>query len=269
MSNTTLAKRSVTFAVATYGAGEVLNNNFLASPCLRVAHPRQILVQRDFVSASRAYNDAIDKAENDLIIFAHQDVIFPESWLSQLDRALKYLEANDPQWGVLGCYGKTRLGEGVGHIYSPGRGEIGKPFELPLAVQTLDEIVLVVKKSSGLRFDENLPHFHLYGTDIRLSAAKQGMTSYVIPAVCIHNAHQYLVLPSEFYECCRHIKRVWEDALPIETTCVSITKFNLAIYGRRLQEFRLRYLRRKTFIAPRMKDVPLLLRQASSEVPGL
>ena len=57
---------------------------------------------------AEAYNDAIDKAQNDLIIFAHQDVIFPEQWLPHLERVLQYLEENDPQWGVLGCYGKTR-----------------------------------------------------------------------------------------------------------------------------------------------------------------
>lgn len=255
--------------VTTYGASDVLENNFLASPCLRPAHSHQILVQRDFVSASRAYNDAIEKAHNDLIIFAHQDMIFPQSWLSQLERALEYLEATNPRWGVLGCYGKARNGDGVGHVYSPGRGDVGGSFEVPTEVQTLDEIVLIIRKFSGLRFDDDLPHFHLYGADVCLTAAKMGMKNYAIPAFCVHNAHQYLVLPKEFYDCCHHIKRVWKEALPIHTTCLTITRLNLPMYVRRLQEIRLRYFHRKALVAPRMKDVPQLLRQAHSEVPGL
>ena len=72
-----------------------------------------------------------------------------------------------------------------------------------MAVQTLDEIVLILKKSSGLRFDDSLPHFHFYGTDICLRAAQRGMRSYAISAFCVHNTHQTLVLPEEFYECCQ------------------------------------------------------------------
>jgi hypothetical protein len=263
------AQGSITFAVATYGTDEILRSNFLASPCLSGSHRNQIIVQKDYASAAKAYNDAIDRAENDLLVFAHQDVIFPQSWLSQLERALDHLEAADPNWGVLGCYGKTRDGMGIGFIYSPGRGVIGKAFDSPTPIQTLDEIVLVLKKSSGLRFDDRLPHFHLYGTDICLRAETRGMRNYVIPAFCVHNAHQYVVLPAEFYDCCRHIRRVWKDALPIETTCLRITTSNLPMYQRRLREAHLLYIRRKAFVTPRMKDVPQLLEQAASAAPGM
>jgi hypothetical protein len=132
-----------------------------------------------------------------------------------------------------------------------------------MPIQTLDEIVLVFRRSSGLRFDDNLPHFHLYGTDICLRAARMGMTSYAIPAFCVHNAHQYTVLPPEFYACCQHIRRRWKEALPIHTTCVSITKWNLPVYRRRLREPYLRYIRQKAFMAPRSSDVTSLLEEAA------
>jgi len=259
-------ERTITFAVATYGTGEILESNFLASPCLRKPHSHQILVQRDYSSAAKAYNEAIDRAENDLLVFAHQDMIFPESWISHLERALDWLEAADAGWGVLGCYGRSKDGNAHGCIYSPGRRVIGKPFERPMPVETLDEIVLIVKRSSELRFDEHLPHFHLYGTDICLRAAKVGMRSYAIPAFCIHNAHQYVVLPKEFYECCRHIARVWKEYLPIQTTCLRITRFSLPMYRRRLGEAYVQHIRDQAFIAPRAQDVPELLQQAASAV---
>jgi hypothetical protein len=251
------ATSRITFVVAVNDR-ELFENNFLASPCFREIHDHEILVQENFASAAKAYNDAIDRAAHDLIVFAHQDIIFSESWLSQLQRALDYLEVQDPGWGVLGCAGVNPDGPVWAHLYSSGLGVIGPPFEQPVPIQTLDEIVLILRKSSALRFDERLPHFHLYGTDICLRAAKSGMKSYVIDAFCIHNTHQGLILPEEFYECCRHIKQAWGDCLPIQTTCIRITRFNIPLYARRLRETYLRFIRRKEVGGTRVKDVKRL-----------
>jgi hypothetical protein len=254
------ARNRITFVIAVNNR-ELFEHNFLASPCLGQRHDHQILVQENFSSAAKAYNDAIDRAANDLIVFCHQDILLPEPWLSQIECALRHLEGHDPKWGVLGSYGKTQDGRGWGHVYSSGRDVIGEPLERPVPVQTLDEIVLILRKSSGLRFDDSLPHFHFYGTDICLRAAQKGMKSYAVSAFCIHNTHQTLVLPKEFYECCRHIKQVWKNCLPIQTTCVRITKFNFPLYRRRLGEAYLRHIRRKECGGTRVQDPLALLEE--------
>ncbi len=253
---------SVTFVVAL-GSRAIFENNFLASPCLRGARHYQILVQEGFSSAGKAYNDAIDKSSNDLIVICHADIILPENWLLQLDRALGHLETSDPLWGVLGCSGVAVDGHHWRYIYTSGLGISGERYEQPVAVRTLDEIVLVLRKSSGLRFDPALPHYHLYGTDICLRAAKRGMKSYSISAFCIHNTHQNLILAKEFYECSRYIRRAWEEELPIQTTCIRITKLNLPIYARRLREAYLRYIRRKEFGGTRTPDPQGLIDELS------
>lgn len=254
------APNPVTFVVAVNNR-ELFERNFLASPCLRQSQDHQILIQENFSSAAKAYNDAIDRAANDLIVFCHQDIVLPEAWLSQLQRALDDLAIADPKWGVLGSYGTTQDGRGWGYVYSSGEDVIGEPLQRPVAVQTLDEIVLILRKSSGLRFDDSLPHFHLYGADICLRASKRGMKSYAVSTFCIHNTHQTLVLPKEFYECCRHIKQVWMDCLPIQTTCVRITKFNCSLYNRRVREFYLRHIRRRECGGTRVQDPLSLLEQ--------
>ena len=164
----------LTFASAVNNEN-IFQNNFMASPCLRGGHPHQILAQRNFSSAAKAYNDAIDRSVNDLLIFAHQDMLFPASWVSDLERSMTILESVDPRWGVLGCYGETLDDNGRGYLYSPGRGILGNAFVHPVPVQTLDEIVLIVRKSSNLRFDDDLPHFHFYGADVVMAAAEKGM----------------------------------------------------------------------------------------------
>jgi hypothetical protein len=201
----------------------------------------------------------MDRSTNDLIVFAHQDIIFPESWLLDLQRALDSLERTDPQWGVLGCYGETLDDHGRGYIYSGGLGIMGQPMDRPALVQTLDEIVLILRKSSGLRFDEGLPHFHFYGADICMAAAAHGLKSYAISAFCIHNTQQNFVLPKEFYESYRHVKRRWKNSLPIRTTCVTMTKFDVHMYKKRIQEAYLRFILRKEIGAFRVKDGRTLL----------
>jgi hypothetical protein len=255
---------NLTFAIAVNNR-ELFKNNFLASPCLRDRRHHQILPQEGFASASQAYNDAIDKSLNDLIVFCHQDVYFPEAWPSQLQNALDFLEEHDPAWGVLGCGGITRGGQGRGHIFSTGLGVLGKACAPPATVETLDEIVLIIKKSSGLRFDDALPHFHLYGADICLRAAKRGRKSYAISAFCIHNSNQGLILPEEFYECCAHIKRVWKEYLPIQAVCMKITRLNIPIYLRRLHEAYLRHIRRKEVAAVRVKNVQRLAEELAAK----
>jgi Glycosyltransferase like family len=248
---------AITFAAAVNNRA-LLDANLLMSPCFRGVHGHQILVQENFPSAAMAYNDAIAKSVNELIVFCHQDIVFPNYWLPQLDAAVIWLKANDPTWGVLGCYGKSSEGRGWGHLYSSGRGVMGGPLDRPVRVQTLDETVLIIKRSSGLRFNEYLPNFHLYGADICLEAAERGMGSYVIPGFCIHNTQQNLLLPREFYECCSKVRKVWKKRLPIHTPTITITRYNMAVYGRRLKEACL-YLRRKRIGASRANDVRPLL----------
>jgi hypothetical protein len=201
-----------------------------------------------------AYNDAIDKSVNDLIVFCHQDVFFPGPWISQLQDIVDHLNKQNPNWGVLGCSGVTKDNQLRGHVYSTGIGIIGVPSE-PAEVQTLDEIVLVLRKSSGLRFDENLPHFHLYGADICLRAALRGMKSYAISAFCVHNTHADFKLSKEFYACCGYMRRAWREHLPIQTTCIRISSSNLPVHVRRLKEVYVRYIKRSQHKFMRFEDV--------------
>ena len=231
----------------------IFEKNFAASPCLGEIRPDRIIVQEGFSSAATAFNDAIDRAETDLIVFAHQDVYFPGDWLTNLNQSLDILERSDPDWGVLGGWGVNNRGLQVGYLYSAGLGVLGKPFAQPIAIDTLDEYVLIMRKSSGLRFDPKLPHFHFYGTDICLSARKKKKSCYAISAFCIHNT-SYGLLPPEFFECYWHVKRKWKEFLPIQTSCIRVTRWNEELIVRRLKHVYLTLFRRDYKLFPRLED---------------
>ena len=264
------AELRLTFAVPVSDRA-IFEGNFLLSPCVQPPHKHQVLVQENFDCAAKAYNDAIDKAVNDLIVFCHQDVILPSAWIGQLKQSIDYLEAKDPNWGVLGSCGMTaanRKWKIYGQIYAPGLGIVGEPIENPLPIQTLDGLLLILRKSSGLRFDERLPHFHFYGPDICLIAAEKRMGSYAIPAIAIHNSRHYLTFPPEYYDGYEYMRRRWKDALPIQTSVVRFTRSNWPMYKRRLVEAWIHAFGSKHVGAQRVADGAKLLAQWEENAQG-
>ena len=248
-----------TIAVAVNDV-KVLQQNLFLSPGIN-NECMQLIIKRNYRAASLAYNEAIEEAGNDIIIFVHQDVYLPESWFSGLKKSLSFFEKEKISWGVLGCYGSRLVGgRGIGRVYTNGIGFHGDEIENPESVQTLDEIVLVIRKSSGLRFDPTLPHFHLYGADICMSAKERGMMSYAIPAFCVHNTNQLVHLPKEFYNCYRHIKSRWSKYLPIYTSCITISRFDSELRVRRIREVGKRILRKSIMPAYRVEDPRSLLK---------
>jgi hypothetical protein len=200
----------------------VLNSNLLDSPGMTTAS--EVLLQTDCASAALAYNRGIDRAQSDILVFAHQDVYLPQTWLPDLKNALVLLSKTDPEWAVLGVWGITASGGCAGHVYCGGTmKQLGAPSNTVTEVMSLDEAVLILRKSSGLRFDERLEGFHMYGTDICMEAQRQGMKCYAISAFCIHNTNGYNLLPREFWRNYFFMRNKWSSALPITTSCTKIT----------------------------------------------
>ena len=246
--------------VAAVNDTEVLQKNLCLSPDIKNGSI-QLITKRNYRAASLAYNEAIEEADNEIILFVHQDVYLPETWFSSFKKSLSYLEKEQINWGVLGCFGsaKNRHG-GVGRVCTTGMGLHGNEIGNPEPVETLDEIVLIIRRSSGLRFDSSLPHFHLYGTDICMSAREKGMMSYAIPAFCVHNTNQLVDLPKEFYNCYRHVKSRWSKYLPIYTSCITISRFDGALRLRTIREAYKRFLPKSGMPAYRVEDPRSLLK---------
>lgn len=243
----------------------VLNNTLLRSP--DVSSCSQILIQRGFSSAGIAYNGALEKAKTDVVAFAHQDVYLPQGWKRDLDRTLNWLATANPNWGVLGAFGITLspYPEPFGHCYSTGlKRELGAPFDEPREAQTLDELVLIVRLSSGLRFDEKLPGFHLYGADLCLQARQAGMGCYIIPAFCIHNSNGVKYLGRDYWRSYFYMRRKWWDVLPA-VTCCSVISRSIRTPAAQCMSFAKQWVLGGAKVGTRSDDVVSLYRALISE----
>ena len=131
--------------------------------------------------------------------------------------------------GVAGVYGvgPTRelsvslAAERIGRVVDRGRLLCDGPG-LPALAATLDELLLIVRRDTPLRFDPGLG-FHLYGADICLQAAELGLPVVVIDALCHHNSRS-VGLPPAFYKSAQVFARKWAHWLPVATPCVIIDR---------------------------------------------
>lgn len=247
----------------------VANENVLRTTLLRspaVNSGCELLLERSFTSAGKAYNAGIDASKNELLVFAHQDVYLPPRWMDELSVALRQLHSADPNWGVVGVWGRAASGTGEGFVHSTGLARtLGQPFDRAVEVQTLDELLLITRRSSGLRFDEALPGFHLYGTDLCLQARAMGRKNYVISTFCVHNSTGLRALPLAFWTSYEYLRRKWCPILPIITPCTIIRKSYLGMLTEACRSYKGALARRCKIAGGRAEDPAALYRTLVSQ----
>ncbi|PRB10233.1 hypothetical protein CQ042_18080 [Microbacterium sp. MYb62] len=185
----------------------------------------ELQTYRDYPSAAIALNDALESAKTEWVVLAHQDVYFPARALTRLEEMLDGLSEDV---AVVGVIGRTPLGETVGEAWSSGMSKIvGVPLSEASDAITLDEVVIIVRRASGVRFDPALPGFHLYATDIALTADEAGKRVAVVPLTVVHHSRPVISLGSDYAAAYRFLQRKWSARLPVLTMMGDIRRFPL------------------------------------------
>jgi len=224
----------------------ILARDLKASPDI-VSGSVPLTVFSDQPNASAPYASAVGEANADYLVFAHQDVFLPAGWFDQVERELVKVQALDPAWAVVGVFGADSTGELWGHIWDSSlRGIIGEPFEKPIRVASLDEVVIILRNGTGVTFDPNLPCFHLYGTDIVLKAYSLQRSAYIIDAPVIHNTKPIRKLGPDYRRAYRFMTAKWEKVLPYPTVIVELTHSPIPLFIQYSRLLYRAYFRRST-----------------------
>jgi len=203
----------------------VLKENLYRS-VLALSGSIEIDMREGYPSASLAYNEGLSNTTAEFIVFAHQDVYLPKNWGPCLLDEIEKIEAEDKNWAVLGIVGVSLSNIIVGKSWSTGLGrEVGKIIKRPQSTTSIDELVIIMRRESGLLFDINLPGYHLYGTDIIQTAISRGYGSYVINNPVIHNSLPIIRLGKDFRASYKYMQKKWHKNLPIVTPVTKITQF--------------------------------------------
>ncbi len=247
-----MAAPSLAFACASNDA-RILRENLARSPALADGRHRLQVVE-NAASAAQAYNAVLDAATEDVVVFAHHDVYLPEGWDALLAARVAEVAAQDPGWGVLGAFGVGFDARNRGVVWSSSIGFIaGVMPTMPVPVQSFDELLLVVRRGSGLRFDPGLPGFHMYGTDIACQARAQGLGAYAVALPTIHNDGYKEALGDDFAAAFDRVRRRWARFLPIKTPVIKVTHSRRDLYKWRWRMWRSRAARRAA-AAPDARD---------------
>lgn len=200
----------------------ILSANLGRSPLLAT---QSLHIESNAPSAAIAYNRALDATTAPVVVFAHHDVYLPSGWETLL--AARLAELPD-DWAVFGSFGIGMDGAHIGPVWSSSLGMIvGRVPMAPMPVQSLDELLIVLRRDSGLRFDEGLPGWHMYGTDIVQSARAAGQGAYAGALPCIHNDRYHGALGDDFDAAYRFMQRKWAAALPLRTPITKISRSGL------------------------------------------
>jgi len=140
---------------------------------------------------SAIYAEAKERAKHDLVVFLHPDVLLPRDFYADLMRRLAELEAHDPNWGAAGAVGllasDSTVIQNLQDSYGTRRdSNTDRSLE---AASAFDELMLMLRKSSGVNFDPNFPGYDLYGVDIALQSQARNLTAYVLPVYVEHKVY--------------------------------------------------------------------------------
>lgn len=228
--------RSLAFACVSNNDA-VLADNLRRSPVFSDARTR-LHIEQNAPSASSAYNKALSQLDEDIVVFLHQDVFLPKGWEDLLWQRIDQVEAVDKNWGLLGSFGiAANDGRGYGPVWSTSLGQIvGRIPDRPVKVQSFDEMLMVMRRSDQMRFDEHLDGFHFYGTDIVQVATSLGLASYAVPLPCIHNDKFKAGLDDDYNRSYQYMRRKWKSRLPIQTPTIKITWHGLNL-GRTTRQY--------------------------------
>lgn len=211
----------------------ILAANLGRSPCLSTL---PLHVERDAPSAAVACNRALDATTAEVVVFLHHDVFLPRGWDALLRARLQELAALDPDWALFGPFGVGLDAAHVGPVWSSSLGQIvGRVPLAPVRVQSYDELMIILRRGSGLRFDEGLPGWHLYGTDIVAEAGARGLRAWAGGLPVIHNDRWHPALGEDFAAAYRYLQRKWAARLPLRSPITKISRSGLHLMRDRWQ----------------------------------
>lgn len=237
-------------AVVASNDASILDHNLMRSPELSPGGVT-VRVERGALSAGEAYNRGLDATDAPIVVFVHQDVYLPVGWGDRLAAAVEGVRSADPDWAVLSVYGIDLDGVAIGPVWSSSVGRvIGEEVQEARPIQSMDELAIVLRREAGLRFDERLPGFHLYGTDMVQTAREAGFGAWGVSLPLVHNDGFHDRLGADFSRACQYMRAKWRNHLPIRTPVLRLSRL-----GHELAVKRLRMWRSRTLRAGRAADV--------------
>ena len=174
-----------------------------------------------YTGAADALMSGANRAKGDTLIFVHHDVVMDSE--NELNNIVGQIEKIG-DFGILGIAGAPyKKGTLVGNITN-GDSKIRISNEIinkPTEVQTLDEVMFIIKKDNLEKYPLNLDNrtWHLYAVEYCLLMKEKNKKVLVIPSN-IHHLSAGASMNNDYYKqlrrLCKQYKKTYKN---INTTC--------------------------------------------------
>jgi len=129
-------------------------------------------------SASAAFNIVCEVSKSDVIIFAHQDIVFTSDLVQKIKETISKLGKN---WAVIGVAGRkaqikgkiSNVSKGNNNLCGIVMDETGIAWPGASGihrVDVVDECFFIINRKLNFTFDYSFNRFHFYGADLCLQA---------------------------------------------------------------------------------------------------
>jgi hypothetical protein len=223
--------RGTDFVVGCLTNDETVFGRTIARSPMFASGSVPLLVAANPDTTARGINRLIDRTNAPVIVLAHNDVYFPKGWDALLRRRIAEVAAIDPDWAMIGAYGLAEDRRRYGPVWSSSIDSVlGRVSPTPARAHSFGEHLLVIRRASGLRCDEALPHFHFYGTDLPAMARARGLGARIASLPLVHNDRFKPVLGADFTAAYRYVQRKWRHALPLDTPVIRVSWHGLELW---------------------------------------
>lgn len=175
----------------------------------------------EFSSSAKALNFGADKANGEVLIFMHQDVLLEDP--NSIEYIHDYLTSRN-NLTLVGIAGVVKNPREVCSAITETRERIVRHANVitePTKVETLDECLLAItsKDFTGNRFDEiTCDNWHLYGVDLSLNIGLKGGDIVCLPIKAVHLSTGNI--NKSYYKSLKKVIKKYKKQVPcIYATC--------------------------------------------------
>lgn len=171
----------------------------------------------NFKSASEALNYGASIAKGNLLIFVHQDLKFIDE--TGLRSIVEF--SNRYEFGIAGVAGTTGKKNYQNHtsvLVGKNKRQAGIKLNTVREAYTLDECLMIIKKSQFKKFDNYGETWHFYGVEYSYRCKKNNENVLLFPIDCYHLSDAKSLDKSYFNTLMRYAKRN-KDCKLIRTCC--------------------------------------------------
>jgi len=197
-----------------------------------------------YPSAGAALNHGASLAQNDVVVFVHQDVFLHS--LTALKQAAALVQDPAARFGLLGAVGISPDGRIVGRV----RDRVvllGDTVTGPAEVDSVDEVLFLAPRAQLLReplTESSDMAWHAYAIEYGMRMRRLGLRTGVADIPLTHNSLSINVDKLDVAH--RAVAARYDDLMPVRTTCGVITRKTAKANGGRwfpAHRWRYRWLR--------------------------